>query len=448
MARIVENIMERSALKRTIAGAALAAGLLLGGCASTERADLAPIDDARRAEHVASFDYVWETIDTRHWDEEIVGASWDEARAELRPRLDTAETDREARLVMQELLGRTGQSHFGIIPAETYGRLSDEGGGENVGIEARVRDDEALVVRLREGSPAYVAGVRPGWVIQAIGGRPTSEVIEAAEKADEESDGPVRAETTAARVVEARLSGASGGAREVTFVNGDGEEVTMDLDLELPEGTVSRFGNLPEMRVSSETRTLDEGIGYFRFSAFFDPFNIMPAYQSALNAHRDGPGFIIDLRGNPGGIITMAPGMAGWFLEGKGVQLGTMYMRDQELKLTINPRRPRYEGKVAVLIDELSASNAEILSGGLRDIGAARVFGNTTAGQVLPARAEKLPNGDGFLYAFADYVSASGQRLEGEGVQPNEVVLETREQLLEGRDPVLDAAVAWILEEN
>jgi len=57
---------------------------------------------------------------------------------------------------------------------------------------------------------------------------------------------------------------------------------------------------------------------------------------------------------------------------------------------------------------------------------------------------EKLPNGDGFQYAIANYVSEGGQELEGDGVTPDVEVALTRETLLDGHDIVIDAAVAWI----
>jgi carboxyl-terminal processing protease len=61
---------------------------------------------------------------------------------------------------------------------------------------------------------------------------------------------------------------------------------------------------------------------------------------------------------------------------------------------------------------------------------------------------EKLPNGDGFQYAFANYVSASGEVLEAVGVIPDVEVKPSRDALLAGHDPVLDAAVAWIRQQG
>src|SRR5262249_17237753 len=74
----------------------------------------------------------------------------------------------------------------------------------------------------------------------------------------------------------------------------------------------------------------------------------------------------------------------------------------------------------------------------------ARVFGTRTAGAALPSHFIRLPNGDGLQYVIADYVSAGGRRLEGNGVQPDEVVPPDRQSLLAGGDPALDAAGRWI----
>jgi carboxyl-terminal processing protease len=79
----------------------------------------------------------------------------------------------------------------------------------------------------------------------------------------------------------------------------------------------------------------------------------------------------------------------------------------------------------------------------MRDIGRARVFGVRTAGAALPSIVVKLPNDDRFQYAVANYISAGGKTLEGDGVVPDEVVVPDRKALLAGKDPILDAAVRW-----
>jgi carboxyl-terminal processing protease len=85
---------------------------------------------------------------------------------------------------------------------------------------------------------------------------------------------------------------------------------------------------------------------------------------------------------------------------------------------------------------------------GLKDLGRAHIFGTRTAAAALPSVFEKLPNGDGFQYAIANYISEGGKPLEGLGVTPDVETPVTREALLAGKDPARDAAVAWIESQN
>jgi carboxyl-terminal processing protease len=140
----------------------------------------------------------------------------------------------------------------------------------------------------------------------------------------------------------------------------------------------------------------------------------------------------------------MAMGMAGWLVSQPGQRLGTMYMRGATLNFFINPRSDAYGGPVAVLVDGSSASTSEIFAGGLKDLGRARIFGTRTAAAALPSVITRLPNGDGFQYAVANYISEGGRALEANGVVPDVEVKLTREALLAGHDPVVDAALDWI----
>jgi carboxyl-terminal processing protease len=110
----------------------------------------------------------------------------------------------------------------------------------------------------------------------------------------------------------------------------------------------------------------------------------------------------------------------------------------------VNPRAEVFTRPVAILVDGSSASTSEIFAEGLKDLGRARVFGTRTAAAALPSIIERLPNGDGFQYATANYISEGGQPLEGLGVTPDVVVNLTRQALLSGHDPVVDTALDWI----
>jgi carboxyl-terminal processing protease len=385
-----------------------------------------------------SFEKVWTTVRDKHWQAKPGGLDWQAIHNEYRPRIEKAATHDEARAVMQEMISRLKQSHFAIIPGVLYSVLDDEGEGPGVtGIDARVLDGQAVVISVDPGSPAEKQGVRPGWEIQRAGGRDLKTII------DQARSNPAIHELQLTRAVLARLSGPIGGTVDAAFLDGSGKAVDLKLDLIPPRGTLSSFGNLPAQHVWFESRRLGS-TSYVRFNLFLDLPRVMAGFQQVVENCKPCEGLIIDLRGNPGGIGGMAMGMAGFLVDKPNQRLGTMYLRDSTLNFVVNPRADVLTAPVAVLVDGNSASTSEIFAGGLKDLGRARIFGTRTAAAALPSAFERLPNGDGFQYALANYISQGGQPLEGLGVTPDVVVDLTRVALLAGHDSVIDAALGWI----
>ena len=385
-----------------------------------------------------SFEKVWTTVRDKHWQAKPGGLDWQAIHDEYRPRVEKAASHDEARAVIQEMLGRLKQSHFAIIPAVVYSVLDDEGEGPGVtGIDARVLDGQAVVTGVDPGSAAEKQGVRPGWQIQSAGGKELKPVI------DQALSNPAIHELQLTRAVLARLSGPVGGTLDVTFLDGAGKTVSLRMDLTPPRGALSAFGNLPAQHVWIENKRIGP-TAYVRFNMFLDLPRVMAGFQQTVENCKACDGLIIDLRGNPGGIGGMAMGMAGFLVDKPNQRLGTMYTRDSTLNFVVNPRADVFSGPVAVLVDSCSASTSEIFAGGLKDLGRARVFGTRTAAAALPSAFERLPNGDGFQYALANYISQGGQPLEGLGVTPDVMIELTRPALLAGNDPVVDAAISWI----
>lgn len=351
----------------------------------------------------------------------------------------------DARDAIEEMLARLGQSHFALMPREVYDDLDvPTGAGArdgDAGLVVRVIDGHALVTRVHRDSAGEAAGVQRGWEILRVDDFDVATRIGGAWEQLAALSGR---DAHLSLVVMARLTGPVGKHSQVVFLNGDDQRVARELTFTPRRGTKTRFGHFPEMYVWTEVQTLESNIGYIAFSLFMDPATVMPAFNAAMQAFRDAPGVIIDLRGNQGGIGAMAMGMAGWLIDADRRYLGTMYTREGEFKYVVSPRAETYAGPVAILQDGLSASTSEILVGGLRDLGRVRVFGTRSAGAALPSVAERLPNGDGFQYAFANYISAGGVALEGHGVAPDVEVLLTRAALLRGEDRALMAAIAWI----
>jgi carboxyl-terminal processing protease len=359
----------------------------------------------------------------------------------------------EARAVMSDMIGRLNQSHFAIIPADVYrevtpGSNADDsttkpakGEEGSAGLDVRVIDDQAVVTRVWPDTPAYAAGVKPGWVVQKIDGKEVSPVL--ARVRDAYADSSLKNAYLHAAVI-GQLDGNVGDEVKVRFLDARDKPVERTLKLARPPGTPAKFGHLPTMFVTFESRKLEPDVGYIAFSPFFDPAMVMGKFAAAMEEFADADGIIIDLRGNIGGLGAMAMGIGGFFVDQPGQKLGTMIQRQASLNFVLNPRPTTFDGPLAILVDGNSMSTSEILAGGLQDLKRARVFGTATPGVALPSVVERLPNGDGFQYAVANYISAGGQPLEGKGVVPDEQVLLNRAALLAGKAPVIEAAVRWI----
>lgn len=420
--------------------------LLAWTCAGADKISLTP---EQRKLNIESFEYVWTTVRDKHWDTKLGGLNWQAVHDELRPQVEAADSMDRAREVMAQMLARLKETHFGIVPSDVYGAMkgtgkddeSGERGEGDPGIEVRVLEGKALVVGVTPESPAAAAGVKPGWEIVKVNGKAVAESLRLIERKQADS---TLLDYTLMESVARRLSGDVGTQVKVEFRDGGNHRADLALELAQPRGSVAHLGNLPPLHFWVEERKVRPDVGYLRFNMFFEPDALMAAVTKIMKECSGCRGFVVDLRGNPGGIGGLATGLAGWFIDRAGTQLGTMYLRGGQVHFAVFARPEPFRGPLAILVDGCSASTSEIFAGGLQDLKRGRVFGTRTAGAALPSMFERLPNGDGFQYAIANYVSQGGKTLEGSGVIPDEKVELTRRALLQGTDSVLDRALAWI----
>ncbi len=400
---------------------------------------------AERRLNIDSFEHLWKTVNEKHFDPTFGGLDWKEVRLEFLPKIEAAANKNEARAVMRDMLARMKLTHFSIIPSELYEDMSPTGHGTETlgvtGITARVIGGHALVTSVDAESPAEQAEVKPGWEIIQIANH---EVRPRMASIAGQFEGKTLKDLVLADAVAGRLEGNIGERIEVSFLDDSDRTVERSLTFMEPRGTKFQIGNLPPGRLRFHTRTIGTDIGYIVFNAFIAPAILMPPFNEAMKSFMGAAGIIIDVRGNTGGQGDIVAGMAGWLIREKGKDLGKIQTRDQELKLVVRPRPEVFGGRVAILVDGLSLCATEVFADGLRELGRARIFGTRTGGAVLSGSIEKLPNGDGFMYPLANFVTARGRILEGNGLAPDVEVNHTREALLQGRDTVLEAAIDWI----
>ena len=401
---------------------------------------------------IETFDAAWTIVRDTHFDKTMRGLDWDAVRAELKPRAASAGSSSELRAVIREMLGRLELSHFALIPsggeasAHSGGDVSDSGGDPGIDVRLLGRD---LIVTSTDRAGSSV--VRPGWRITRIGSKSVSDLLRALpEVAPGGSDRHQQVE--AWRIAQTYLRGPAGSKIDVTFEKGDGTTVQLPLLRQLEQGTAVTVGNLPTMYVRvdkrKETTPAGAAVGVIRFNVWMAAVDAQ--FQQAIDEFRHADGIIIDLRGNPGGLAAMLMGISGHFVAERK-PLGVMKTRDREFRFAANPRLVNasgervvpFAGPVAILVDAMSGSASECFAGGMQSIGRARVFGQTSMGQALPALFDRLPNGDVLIHAYGDFVTADGTRLEGRGVIPDEPVRLNRDDLLTGHDRTLKAALAW-----
>jgi carboxyl-terminal processing protease len=408
-----------------------------------------------RALDLEAFEQVWRTVRDKHWDfkprdlkpgeKKPAGLDWQAIGNEYRPKVLTAANGEAVRALTREMLGRLHQSHFAIIGGAAGASAAREPAGEGTpGFELRVLGEHAVVTEVWRPE----TGVKAGWELVRADGKALEPLIH--QLKEELGQTAAMSELTLERAVASLVTGATGSKRTLEFRDEMNAPVTLQAPLVEPRGSAVSFGNLTGQKVWFESKRLGR-TGYFRLNMFLDLVRVMKGFGDAIvdcsQPQNACDGLVIDLRGNPGGIGAMAMGMAGFLVSKPDQRLGTMYLRDLTLKFVINPRAEAFAGPVAILVDGMSASTSEIFAGGLQDLGRARVFGGRTAAAALPSVIERLPNGDFFQYAVANYISEGGKALEGNGVTPDEEVALTREGLLAGQDAVLNRALDWIREQ-
>ena len=285
--------------------------------------------------------------------------------------------------------------HSAYLEHEASENLAERtrGAYEGIGVEiVRQPDDTLKVIAPIDGTPAARAGIKPGDVIVAVDGRPLS-------GSSPDND---------------LLRGPPGSEVVLTVVREDLDE---PLDIPVVRDTI---------RVASvRGRLLEPGYGYVRISMFqADTGADFAAELDRLSTEAGGAleGLVIDVRSNPGGLLTTAVQVADELLD-KGTIVttrGRLAISDTAFTATSGDRLDG--APVVVLVDAGSASAAEVLAGALRDNDRARVVGSRTFGKGSVQTALPLDNGDTVKLTTARYYTPDGTSIQALGIQPDVVL--------------------------
>jgi carboxyl-terminal processing protease len=289
------------------------------------------------------------------------------------------------------------------LDAETYqlSLRSMEGKFEGIGAYVAVKDDQIVIIAPIVGSPAERAGIRAGDVLLEIDGRSTSGMS----------------------LTEAVLNiqGPKGTAVTLSVLHqGETEPEVIEIVRAEIELASVRF----EMR---------EDIAYINITYFSERTaeELSPVLE---DVKQQAVGIILDLRGNPGGLLETVIDVAGFFLKG-GVVVDVVDNEGKHTASSVRPGEITTDLPLVVLVDGYSASGSEVLAGALQDYGRATIAGAKTYGKGSVNILRQLKDGAGLYITNARWLTPNGRLIEGEGLQPD------YELELEGED-----AIQWAID--
>ncbi|HEX8967104.1 MAG TPA: S41 family peptidase [Chloroflexota bacterium] len=189
-------------------------------------------------------------------------------------------------------------------------------------------------------------------------------------------------------------------------------------------------------------------IGYLKIRSFGDS-TVVDQVLGILGQGRQRGirGWVVDLRGNPGGSLNAVLGAAAGFFDQSHTVIGYQVDRQRRQNpLQMQPLNLLNGSAVVLLVDHDSASGAEIFAAALQEAGVATLVGSRTAGNVGVATQLALPDGSVLQVTEQRFVSPGGAQLDGLGVTPDVVVDLTDEDLQNDRDPQLGKALELIVQ--
>jgi carboxyl-terminal processing protease len=272
--------------------------------------------------------------------------------------------------------------HSNFFDPKSYSALREEQQGKyyGVGMQIAPRNNKVIVLAPFAGTPAYKAGIRPGDVIIAVDGKPT----------DNMNTGEV-AEL---------LKGPKGTNVHITILR---EGTDKPLEFNVVRAEIPRFSVDLKFQIRP-------GIGYLHVSGFNETTE--HEVEDALEQFGELKGLVLDLRGNPGGLLNEGVGVADKFLK-KGQVIVSHHGRSSPEK--VYRAAHGNAGKdypLVVLVNRGTASAAEIVSGAIQDHDRGLIAGESTFGKGLVQTVYPLSENTGLALTTAKYYTPSGRLIQ------------------------------------
>ncbi|MGO9138285.1 MAG: S41 family peptidase [Syntrophales bacterium] len=283
--------------------------------------------------------------------------------------------------------------HSAYLSADMYKELvaETEGSFGGIGLELAVVNDILTVISPIEGTPAHKAGIRAGDQIIKID--------------DISTQGLSIADLTG------KLRGPEGTKVKITIMR---KGLTKPRDFIVTRAII----NVRSVSYSS----LEHNIGYIRISHFQAKTSdeLKQAYSELAKRSKPLTGLILDLRNNPGGLLEQSLSVSEFFLK-EGSPIVSIKGRDaiEEVTFTAEADGEKPTCPIIILINEGSASAAEIVTGALQDNGRAVVLGIRTFGKGSVQGVIPFEDGSAMMLTVARYYTPKGRSIQAEGIVPD-----------------------------
>jgi carboxyl-terminal processing protease len=285
--------------------------------------------------------------------------------------------------------------HSTFMTPEVYKELEVETQGRfgGIGIEITLLKDVLTVVSPIEDTPAFNAGVKSGDQIIKIDGKSTKDItiMEAVKKLR----GPQDTKVT------------------ITIIR---ENMAKPKDFILTRAII-QFKSV-------KAKTFDDSIGYLRIASFHERTadDVRKALREIGEKVRPLKGLVLDLRNDPGGLLIQAIEVSDMFLK-SGVIVSTRgRTKNMETKAMAKNDGNEITCPIVVLVNEGTASAAEIVAGALQDNGRALIIGTRTFGKASVQTVIPLEDGSALKLTTARYYTPKGRSIQAEGIKPDIIV--------------------------
>src|SRR5882762_7809432 len=272
--------------------------------------------------------------------------------------------------------------HSNFFDPKSYSALREEQRGKYYGVGMTVgpRNNKVIVIAPFVGTPAYRAGIRPGDIIAAIDGKPTDN-MSTSDVAD-------------------LLKGPKGTTVRITMLR-EGSDKPLEFAVIRDE--------IPRYSVDLHFM-IKPGIGYMHVSGFQETTEHEVA--EALDQMGDLKGLVLDLRQNPGGLLSEGVGVADKFLK-KGQLIVSHHGRSSPEKRYVAARgNGGKDYPLVVLVNRGTASAAEIVAGAIQDHDRGLIAGEVTFGKGLVQTVYPLAENTGLALTTAKYYTPSGRLIQ------------------------------------